>query len=65
MKLLILVLLTSCTLRFPQRTNTVKVPKKVKYQDKLKSCVTELIGDFGVKAEAANKVCRDIYGSKQ
>jgi len=65
MKLLsILFLLTSCALHVPEVKRRGFKKKEVSYVDKLRECVTELVGKYGVAALDASKVCQDIYRRK-
>jgi hypothetical protein len=55
MKILTLLLLTSCTLAVPTRSVDNKTI------DKMQSCVVKLIGDFAIKAKIAQEVCSNIH----
>jgi hypothetical protein len=57
--LLPIFFITSCAL--PPRYNG---NKPALYQEKLKKCTIELVGKYGVEAEKAVKVCKNIYKAR-
>jgi len=58
MRILLLLLATSCALPFETRNNNKEDLLAV---DKLHNCVREMIGKYGIKAKIAQEVCSDIY----
>lgn len=58
MKLLLLLMLTSCAFMPPVRQHQSKGNTAAQ---ELKECVVELIDRFAVKAKTAQEVCEAIY----
>ena len=61
--LIFLTILTGCALHVPELERR-GFKKKENHVDKLRECVTELVGKYGVAALDANKVCQSIYRRK-